>query len=111
MTFTHPDNELARLRDDNAQLREALDLLRPAHHTPYEDEEHQGSNCVDLTMTLLGRAYRPELTLRAIREWCDRTASAASMSQSEPVFQARMQLVDEVRALLPAVPAVKEDKP
>lgn len=38
-----------------------------------------------------------------LREWCDRTAAAASTEQSEPVFQARMELVDEVRALLPAV--------
>jgi hypothetical protein len=40
--------------------------------------------------------------VRAIREWCDRTAAAASTDQSEPVFQARMELVDEVSALLPS---------
>jgi hypothetical protein len=49
--------------------------------------------------------------LLAIREWCDRTQHAASMTESEPVFQARMELVDEVRSLLPPVPAVGEDKP
>lgn len=46
--------------------------------------------------------------LRAVREWCDRTERAASTSNSEDVFQARMELVDEVRRLLPAV---GEDKP
>lgn len=45
-------------------------------------------------------------SVRALRDWCDKTAAAArveplSFTDSEPVFQARMQLVDEVRALLP----------
>lgn len=39
----------------------------------------------------------------AVRAWCDRTAASASTDQSELVFQDRMELVDEVRALLPAV--------
>lgn len=42
-------------------------------------------------------------TVAAIRVWCDRNAAAASADQSEPVFQARMDLIDEVRALLPVV--------
>lgn|SRR5262245_32699405 len=39
--------------------------------------------------------------VRKIREWCDKTETAASSTQSEPVFQACMELVGEVRALLP----------
>lgn len=46
--------------------------------------------------------------IRKVRDWCDRTDAAArteplSFTDSEPVFQARMQLVDEIRALLPEV--------
>lgn len=102
-----PGNFVLRFPDvaaENAQLREALDLLRPAHHTPYEDEDHQGSNCVDLIMTLLARAYRQEPAFRALREWCDRSESAARnepLDRDDPaVFEARMQLIDEVRSLL-----------
>ena len=44
--------------------------------------------------------------VRAIRDWCDKTEAATRAeplrwSDSEAVFQARMDLVDEVRALLP----------
>lgn len=45
--------------------------------------------------------------VQAIREWCDKTEAAAHAEplvwrHSEAVFQARMDLVDEVRALLPS---------
>lgn len=48
------------------------------------------------------------VTVIALREWCDKTEAAArfeplSFTDSEAVFQARMQLIDEVRALLPPV--------
>ena len=49
--------------------------------------------------------------IRSLREWCDKTQAAASGDQSEPVFQARMQLVDEVRALLPEVPPAASEDP
>lgn len=97
------------------QLREALDLLRPTHHTPYADEDHQGSNCVDLTMTLLGRAYRPELALTALREWCDRTEAETRewMARHNPdceceVGETYLNAVEEVRSLLPPVPEAAE---
>lgn len=48
------------LEAENARLREALGLLRPAHHTPYVDEDHQGGNCVDVLMHALSRAHRAE---------------------------------------------------
>lgn len=51
------------LRADNSRLREALDLRRPAHHTPYADEEHQGGNCTDVLLHALSRAYRAEAAL------------------------------------------------
>lgn len=59
-----PDAEVLPVyQEEIAALREALDLLRPAHHTPYEDEEHQGSNCVDILMHLLGRLHRAGVEL------------------------------------------------
>lgn len=91
------------LEAENARLREGLDLLRPAHHTPYADEEHQGGNCADIMLALVTQALKAEQVARRVREWCDKTMAAASGGQSEPVFQARMQLIDEVRALLPEV--------
>lgn len=49
--------ENADLVADNSRLQEALDLLRPAHHTPYADEDHQGGNCADIVMTLLSELH------------------------------------------------------
>lgn len=43
---------------ETAELHRALDLLRDAHHTPYADEEHQGSNCADIIVGLLAENYR-----------------------------------------------------
>lgn len=92
-----------RITREYVQMKEALDLLRPAHHTPYVDEEHQGGNCADVLMHALSRAHKSEAAVQRLREWCARIAAAASGEQSEPVFQARMELVDEVRRLLPEV--------
>jgi hypothetical protein len=55
-------------------------------------------------------------TVRVLRGWCDRTEAAArteplSFTDSEPVFQARMQLVDEVRALLPPAEDTADPSP
>jgi hypothetical protein len=93
----------ADLEVENAALREALDLLRPAHHTPYADEEHQGGNCVDWVLPLVTRALTADGMVKRLRAWCDKTTAAASGDQSEPVFQARMELVDELRSMLPPV--------
>lgn len=69
------------LNADNARLREALDLLRPAHHTPYADEEHQGSNCVDIAMRYclyFHKVQVAEAALAKIREWCDQIDTEAA---------------------------------
>jgi hypothetical protein len=58
-------NDNADLKQENLRLREALDLLRPAHHTPYEDEEHQGGNCVDWIMPMLAKVYKAEIAIRS----------------------------------------------
>lgn len=55
-----------------------------------------------VSLELLLAAARDSAAVAKLREWCDKTATAASGDQSEPMFQARMGLVDEVRALLPA---------
>lgn len=109
MTATTVDvGRFNELVTENAQLREALNLLRPAHHIPYVDEEHQGGNCVDWVLPLLSRLFKAEGAIAQARRWCDKTEAAAkseplSLTADEAVFQARMQLVDEVRALLPEV--------
>ena len=62
------DEVLPPFQLEIAQLREALDLLRPAHQTPCADEEHQGGNCADVLLHALSRAHRAELELRRARE-------------------------------------------
>lgn len=49
---------LPSFRDEIARLAKALDLLRPAHHIPYVDEDHQGGNCADMLMALLAENFR-----------------------------------------------------
>jgi hypothetical protein len=51
---------VGELHNEIGQLRQALDSLRSAHHTPYVDEDHQGSNCVDLILSLLSEKVRVE---------------------------------------------------
>lgn len=53
-------------------------------------------------------------SLRAIREWCDRAEVAARSEElcwrdCPARFEARMELIEEVRALLPPVPEVAEE--
>lgn len=101
---------------ENARLREALDLLRPAHHTPYADPEHQGGNCVDWVMVLLARAHKADMAVQRVREWCDKTEAdtTAWLAEHNPaceceVGQTRLEDVAAVRALLPEVPPAAEE--
>lgn len=82
---------LPSFREQIAQLSKALDLLRPAHHTPYADEEHQGGNCADILMALLAENFRLKTTVRKVREWCEEN------EENEDFLGA----MSEVRGLLP----------
>lgn len=97
--------KVAGLKSENAQLREALDRLRPLHHTPYFDEEHQGSNCVDLTMSLLTQWQTAEHMIRRIRDWCDKAEDDATRRMDALTIPAGALTLQtcaaQVRALLP----------
>ena len=49
--------------------KDALDKLRETHHIPYEDEEHQGGNCVDIIISLMEQPYIIERRVRNFLEW------------------------------------------
>lgn len=104
----------AELERENARLNEALDLLRPAHHTPYEDEDHQGGNCVDIAMRYCvawHKAQVAEAALRTVREWCDDADKIVCSHQSEHECircDAIKDCAAAVRSLLPDVPSEGE---
>ena len=54
-----------------------------------------------LTIEQLFAAAQNSMAVTRIREWCVKTAAAATVGESEDVFQVRMGLVDEVRRMLP----------
>lgn len=115
MTYPRPQLTINRLwswvdelRAENASLREALDLLRPAHHTPYADEEHQGGNCADVLLHALSRAHKAEAALAKIREWCDQIDTEAARHPRTDLVgigyaAALDRVARSVRSLLPPV--------
>jgi hypothetical protein len=96
------------LKAENAQLREALDLLRPAHHTPYADEEHQGGDCTDVILQLISRAFRYEGPVQKLHAWCDSATDMQCSHTTEDECR-RCDVIKDcalaVRALLPAADA------
>jgi hypothetical protein len=102
------DELLCPFEEEIARLREALDLLRPAHHTPYADEEHQGGNCVDWVMPLLARAHKAESAARsAVSLLGALTEAHASIVMDTPEDTAAQdQLVEASRRGVSALRAI-----